>query len=711
MDEQELQRIFEKLRDGVELTEEELAKLAKNASAADQAMNQFGKTLKVLGKGFLSYNKSLYDGAQGASTFNSAIETATDAAADLAGAFGPLGKAVGFLIKLLGGYAVEVNKLSDRLYSTYQSLSKVGATASDGMIGLAESAQRLGYGLDEAGLANFAKLMKASAVDLALLSGSVVQGRQDFTAFAEGITRGQTGRALMNLGYSVDEINEGLASYMGLQARAGTAQNKTQAQLQAGAAAYLKEMDALTKLTGLQKGELEDGINKARAIEAFRAKVEDLRAQGREKEADQMEQYYAVLQKQAPQLAQGYAESAAGMIVSDSGRAYFQAIDSGTDIVNKLSTGALNATQALQATYKQSKLTEEQYRALGMAGAASNVVGSYQELADLSRRAGVDIETAAQYIREQQEAQAQGPGGVSAQTDMRRAQMESRDAMQNLIKAGIKPVTSSMEGLAKVTNKVVSGLGGTVAGGYAGANFGGGGGPAGGGGSPYVGGGGKTGGGGVRGGYGDASIPYFGGGPNVAGWEDFITFTGGTGDKSHFAQLEPAVQQAFASMAKDYWGMTGQKLQVNSAFRSPDEQAAVNSGTNPKAAPGKSLHNQGRAIDIQSSQAAALATTGLLEKDGFKSGASFGDPPHIYMRDGGIATGPRSGYSATLHGTEAVVPLPDGKTIPVSMPEYASNMQDQLGILGTQLATLENVVSLLREQNDISRKIAQGINN
>ena len=35
--------------------------------------------------------------------------------------------------------------------------------------------------------------------------------------------------------------------------------------------------------------------------------------------------------------------------------------------------------------------------------------------------------------------------------------------------------------------------------------------------------------------------------------------------------------------------------------------------------------------------------------------------------DGGIATGPTSGYPATLHGTEAVVPLPDGKTIPVRL--------------------------------------------
>ncbi len=34
---------------------------------------------------------------------------------------------------------------------------------------------------------------------------------------------------------------------------------------------------------------------------------------------------------------------------------------------------------------------------------------------------------------------------------------------------------------------------------------------------------------------------------------------------------------------------------------------------------------------------------------------------------GGIARGPTSGYPATLHGTEAVVPLPDGRTIPVAI--------------------------------------------
>ena len=34
---------------------------------------------------------------------------------------------------------------------------------------------------------------------------------------------------------------------------------------------------------------------------------------------------------------------------------------------------------------------------------------------------------------------------------------------------------------------------------------------------------------------------------------------------------------------------------------------------------------------------------------------------------GGVARGSTSGYPAILHGTEAVVPLPNGKSIPVEM--------------------------------------------
>ena len=54
------------------------------------------------------------------------------------------------------------------------------------------------------------------------------------------------------------------------------------------------------------------------------------------------------------------------------------------------------------------------------------------------------------------------------------------------------------------------------------------------------------------------------------------------------------------------------------------------------------------------------------------SGGVFSDGKKRSYQPGGIASGPTSGYPVMLHGTEAVVPLPDGKSIPVQMAGGAS---------------------------------------
>ncbi|MGE9191021.1 hypothetical protein ACQKHP_26510, partial [Escherichia coli] len=49
------------------------------------------------------------------------------------------------------------------------------------------------------------------------------------------------------------------------------------------------------------------------------------------------------------------------------------------------------------------------------------------------------------------------------------------------------------------------------------------------------------------------------------------------------------------------------------------------------------------------------------------SGGGGGQPEVGSFASGGIASGPRSGFPAVLHGTEAVVPLGNGRSIPVQM--------------------------------------------
>jgi hypothetical protein len=66
-----------------------------------------------------------------------------------------------------------------------------------------------------------------------------------------------------------------------------------------------------------------------------------------------------------------------------------------------------------------------------------------------------------------------------------------------------------------------------------------------------------------------------------------------------------------------------------------------------------------------------------------------------------------SGYAAMLHGTEAVVPLPDGKSIPVEMPGFTSSLADQTGIMTQQLGKLDELLRVMQSQVNVSTKILQ----
>jgi len=63
----------------------------------------------------------------------------------------------------------------------------------------------------------------------------------------------------------------------------------------------------------------------------------------------------------------------------------------------------------------------------------------------------------------------------------------------------------------------------------------------------------------------------------------------------------------------------------------------------------------------------AFIVDGIASVGDFIGGGLSKVTGFLGFSDGGVATGPSSGYPVTLHGTEAIVPLPDGRTIPVSI--------------------------------------------
>lgn len=61
-------------------------------------------------------------------------------------------------------------------------------------------------------------------------------------------------------------------------------------------------------------------------------------------------------------------------------------------------------------------------------------------------------------------------------------------------------------------------------------------------------------------------------------------------------------------------------------------------------------------------------------------GGLGGKAKDLLFASGGIASGPTSGYTATLHGTEAVVPLPDGASIPVTLNSLGGGGGDTMNL-------------------------------
>ena len=200
--------------------------------------------------------------------------------------------------------------------------------------------------------------------------------------------------------------------------------------------------------------------------------------------------------------------------------------------------------------------------------------------------------------------------------------------------------------------------------------------------------------------------------------------------------LEPGVQKRLAGMASEYFNTTGQKIQVNTAYRDSKEQAELfkKYGSPRAAPPGRSKHEVGLAFDINSADANKAVGLGLFEKFGFARPISAeawhieakeargGSPDNPAApgksvkvagaggketspdtgkpsaKNGGIVKGPTSGFDAELHGAEAVVPLPDGKKIPVTFSNLGKNVLDQL----SQQAGFDPASYLNDIQNSVS---------
>lgn len=669
------------LLEGKPITQD-MAAAMKDASVGIRGYTQAMEvSLKKLGRSTADFTKTMYEGKLGMEAMNSAVD-AVGSAVNLLINILPVGR----LVKLglmglnwaVGTVTKTINKQSDQLYKSWQDLSRVGASTAGGMREVFDSMQQFGYGLNE--LDSMIALVKDNSTALATFGGTVASGSKAFANVASEIQHGPLGKSLQSLALTPDQINRGVVGFVKQQQLAGVTSTNIQKDLTARSVEYIKQLDLMTRLTGESNEALEANRAQAMANNAFNQTIYELEKKGDQASIDKAKELRAV----------------SDLLIKDPvfQKDFWGAVGGDISVAGKMmNMGMVDAVKYLQdPAFKSAKFMDlaaagiERWNKSGaaslykIAGATDDYVYSAQtrnlfesKFADRSAQQNEDRAKLEQELQQK----ALEPT-TKAMLELRLEQMKLRDSFQSLTNGIVDYTVPAMDSLAKSARAV----GGTLSGK-----------------GPKAGGGAGTMGGAPAAPTPAAPAPP---GARLPGDTSGLKIKG-----SEFNNGGP-VSPNLIALAHQIQEKLAGDLNMFTAGNDLYHQ-----GMN-------SSHNRGRALDFtitDPAKAAMIAdmVRGIpgvsLVKDEYNNPSGAANGPHIHAevaaKYGGMFTGPLNGYRATLHGTEAVIPMPNGKSVPVDIQGFNSNFADQTLLLTEQVSKLDELLRAMRDQVNVSTKILQ----
>lgn len=447
--------------------EEEVVKNARKAGATEKealesrlAVRKIHeqaavRALQELGAAALKLGGELYKGMEGLSGFAQAADSGVSSVARFASLIGgPVTKAVSLLAVGLTKYATAAVAQSDKLYKAHKDMAVSGAAASDGIQGVYDMMQQFSLGSDE--LNKLTGIIAANSQSLAMFKGNVASGARALGEITGEIKDSGLREQFLSMGISMDEQRESAAAYISLQTRIGGVQTKSTKEIAASIGEYVKETDAITKITGATRKEQEAARNRAMAIEQFRFKQEQAAASGSEEEkkiAKTQLETFNMLSNLGPggkQVAEGMAAMASGFITEGPGLALSNLIGTkGSEIMND---AALTAAQKTEAVMKE---VDTALKGAGGTQAAFGQFGKvfqnldYSALQDALKASGQFGKRLAEAKTEQERQIIINEAATAAQVKGEVANLDSRAAMQGFVQMGVLPATEAMAGFAR----------------------------------------------------------------------------------------------------------------------------------------------------------------------------------------------------------------------------------------------------------------------
>ena len=295
--------------------------------------------LTALGEGLPSWQKALRAGSRsiqslGSESINAAksLATAGDAAEKMGGVFDAgnrlIGATLGQLPIIGGAVAGSASLITDAFkglinilqsgYQDFAELSKVGAAGTQTLTEIKDSAKDAGIALFNFG--KYTDIIKENSSVMAMYGGTVGQARQQFDGLLKAVhhVEGRYTTQMLLMGMNQEQIMEFAGGWTKILARTGRAQNMSVDQMAASTMKAAKEMDVLSRLTGIQKEQLLKEQEAALSYSRFRMAHDIALKSGDEEQiahAKRAMELYSLAEK-SPQLQKAIADTFTGVLTT-----------------------------------------------------------------------------------------------------------------------------------------------------------------------------------------------------------------------------------------------------------------------------------------------------------------------------------------------------------------------------------------------------------
>jgi hypothetical protein len=265
-------------------------------------------TLLELVRVMQGFQKTLASkGAKGKAGEEKPADKEQDSPAQLAAI--KLGKAFGAAAKVVGGFAEAMDtvantlsgfanvgdsleKAADRipiLGTTLGAVASAAVKTNDALLSASKSGAGFGGSIQQfstaasaAGMTmtDFGQMIKQNGEGMLGFGGTTEEGAKRFSQVSKALRT--TSSDLYALGFSTADINQGLASYGALMRTQGLQGKQSNEQMVNGAKTYLKELDAMAKITGEERSAKESQMKTLAQDAQFQASMAGKSAEARQ---------------------------------------------------------------------------------------------------------------------------------------------------------------------------------------------------------------------------------------------------------------------------------------------------------------------------------------------------------------------------------------------------------------------------------------------